>query len=406
MFATSSSGITTVMNVHPPSQTPVIPTYGVMNEEGELYPGAQLDPDLNQDKLLHAYRMMVRNAVMDTVLYDSQRQGRISFYLTAFGEEAASVASSMALNPQDEMFAQYREVGALLVRGYTPEQVVDQCCSTEDDPGKGRMMPVHYGTPALRFQTISSPLATQIPQAAGAAYAHKVGKTGLVSICYFGDGAASEGDFHAGLNIAATTGSPCIFFCRNNLWAISTPTHEQFRGDGIAGRGIALGMHTIRVDGSDFPAVYAATKAARAIALGGQGGGSASSPPSSPSPTGPMQPVLVEAMTYRESHHSTSDDSTRYRSAEEIEGWRLRSNPLRRLRAFLEKRGWWSEGEEEALVAAERKDMLAIISRVEAKPKVALQHMFTDVYDKIPPRLAKQEREVFEHAAQFPPASH
>jgi len=368
-----------------------------MDEKGELYPGSAIHPDLTPEKILDAYKMMLKNAVMDSVLYDSQRQGRISFYLTSFGEEAASVGSAMALNPKDEIFAQYREVGALLYRGYSIEQVMDQCFSSVDDPGRGRMMPVHYGNKGIRLQTISSPLATQIPQAAGAAYAHKLGKTGLISVCYFGDGAASEGDFHAGLNIAGTMGAPCLFFCRNNLWAISTPSSEQFRGDGIAGRSVALGIHTIRVDGSDLFAVYAATKAARDIAMGvvdprgGDGGN--------------MQPVLIEAMTYRESHHSTSDDSTRYRSPEEIAHWREISNPLRRLRIYLEARGAWSSVEEEAFAASERKSILSLLAKVEAKPKASLGDMFTDVYKDIPPRLLSQEAELREYLREEMPNS-
>jgi 2-oxoisovalerate dehydrogenase E1 component alpha subunit len=194
----------------------------------------------------------------------------------------------MALQPDDEVFAQYREVGLLLHRGFSVEQVADQCFATASDLGKGRMMPVHYGSKELHVQTISSPLATQIPQAAGAAYAQKLAGNGRIVACYFGEGAASEGDFHAGMNIAATMGSPVIFFCRNNQYAISTPSREQYRGDGIAGRGLAYGMHTIRVDGNDIFAVFAATKAARAIASG-------------KGPDGLQQPVLIEAMTYRES---------------------------------------------------------------------------------------------------------
>ena len=388
-LATGSSGATTTLNTHPPQEQPVMKTFALLDEHGRVLPGAVLPPELTPQELLKAYRLMVRSSVMDLLLYESQRQGRISFYLTAFGEEAAVMGSAMALQGDDEVLAQYREVGLLLWRGYTLEQVCDQCFSSADDPGKGRMMPVHYGYAPLHFQTISSPLGTQIPQAAGVAYAHKLGGTGRVAVCYFGDGAASESDFHAGMNIASTMGSPTIFFCRNNLWAISTPSSEQFRGDGIAGRGVALGMHTIRVDGSDVLAVYAATKAARALALSGGG-----------------RPVLVEAMTYRESHHSTSDDSTRYRSLEEIDAWRTKSNGVRRTRLYLEGLGLWDAAQEEALLAAEKREVLRIIALVEGKPKVAVDQLFTDVYKDMPPRLAAQEAEMREHIAKFPVAGH
>jgi 2-oxoisovalerate dehydrogenase E1 component alpha subunit len=305
--------------------------------------------------------------------------------MTAFGEEAAVIGSSMALEPTDTVFAQYREVGVLLWRGATRERLIDQLFATADDGGKGRMMPIHYGMPDLHFQTISSPLATQIPQASGAAYANKLAGNGRIVVCYFGEGAASEGDFHAGLNIAATVEAPVVFFCRNNQYAISTPSREQYRGDGIFGRGVAYGMHAIRVDGNDVFAVFAATKAARALAL--ENGG---------------QPVLVEAMTYRESHHSTSDDSTRYRSVEEIEHWRATANPVTRLRSFLQERGWWSADEDAALFAAEKAGVLKIIAAAEAKPKPGLDSLFTDVYAELTPALKRQQAEMRAHRAAHP----
>ena len=388
----SGSPITSTLNTHPPHTHYVMPTFRVMDESGALLPGAALEPELTQEVILAAYRTMVRAWVMDTLFYDSQRQGRISFYLTSYGEEGAVVGSALALQPDDDVLAQYREVSLLLWRGYTVEQVADQCFSSVDDPGKGRMMPVHYGSPQLHFQTISSPLGTQIPQAAGIAYAHKVDGNGRVVACYFGEGAASESDFHAGVNIAATTKVPVIFFCRNNQWAISTPSSEQYGGDGIAGRGLAFGLHTIRVDAGDVFAVFAATKAARAIALGRgvEGGGT--------------RPVLIESMGYRESHHSTSDDSTRYRSVEDIDAWRLKSNPVRRLRLFLEARGLWSAEQEAELVAKEKALVLGTIAAVEAKPKYPLSGLFEDVYKEKPPHLAEQEAELAAHLKRYPAA--
>ena len=380
-----ASPIVTSLLVHAPAAQRVLPTFSLVDERGALRAGASLEPELTREALLRAYATMIRSHTMDTILYESQRQGRISFYLTAFGEEGAVVGSAMALQPTDDVFAQYREAGVLLWRGLPLASVVDQLFATADDAGKGRMMPVHYGSVELHFQTISSPLATQIPQAAGAAYAHKLARNGRVVACYFGEGAASEGDFHAGMNIAATMSAPVVFFCRNNQWAISTPSSEQYRGDGIAARGVAYGMHTIRVDGNDVFAVYAATKAARALALADGG-----------------QPVLVEAMTYRESRHSTSDDSTRYRSADEIAHWRETSNPVLRLRRFLEANGWWSAADETALVSAEKSAMLKLINAAEGKAKPPVDTLFTDVYKDMPPALREQSDEMNEHLRLYP----
>lgn len=178
-------------------------------------------------------------------------------------------------------------------------------------------MPVHYGSNVLNYQTISSPLATQIPQASGAAYAYKLSGENKIVCCYFGEGAASEGDFHAALNFAATRDCPVLFFCRNNGFAISTPVKDQFRGDGIASRAAGYGITVIRVDGNDIWAVYDATQKAREyIRTHGR-------------------PVLLEAMSYRQGHHSTSDDSTRYREVAEIKRWKAESDPIDRLKKHL-----------------------------------------------------------------------
>ena len=142
----------------------------------------------------------------------AQRQGRISFYMTCTGEEAAVIGSVAALTPQDVILAQYREHAALHYRGFTATQFMQQLFGTHQDLGKGRQMPIHYGSQALNYHTVSSPLATQIPQASGVAYAQKMQKAPACTLCYFGEGAASEGDFHAGLNIAAVMQAPVIFF--------------------------------------------------------------------------------------------------------------------------------------------------------------------------------------------------
>jgi len=362
----------------------------VMDERGLLRPDAE-DPALPEHELLRMYTTMLRLVTMDAIFYDSQRQGRISFYMTNSGEEATHVGSAMCLRDDDVVFAQYREAGVLMWRGFSLQNFADHCFSNADDTGKGRQMPVHYGSARLHFQTISSPLCTQLPQAAGAGYACKLEGRGRAVVCYFGEGAASEGDFHAGLNMAATQQTPTIFFCRNNGYAISTPVWEQYRGDGIAARGVAYGMHTIRCDGNDVFAVRAATRAARAIATGADG-------------SGRCKPVLIEAMTYRESHHSTSDDSTRYRAAEEIAQWRERANPVRRLRLFLERRGMWDEAREAAAVAEARKEVLLALQTAELKARPDVRELFEDVYGdrELPAALERQRRELEEHMAEHP----
>lgn len=289
--------------------------YSLLNQDGTLRASEDFLPQLAPSEWKKLYSQMVRLSVMDEIFLQSQRQGRISFYMASTGEEAIHIGSASALESKDVIFAQYREQGVLLYRGATLQELADQCFSNAGDIGKGRQMPVHYGNRSLNFQTISSPLGTQIPQAAGAAYSLKLDGKGAIAVCYFGEGAASEGDFHAGMNFASTLEVPIVFFCRNNGYAISTPTRDQFRGDGIASRAVGYDMPAIRVDGNDLAAVYSATAEARRIAVEQQ------------------RPVFVEAMTYRVGHHSTSDDSTRYRSVDEIKEAR-KSDPIARVKSF------------------------------------------------------------------------
>jgi len=201
---------------------------------------------------------------------------------------------------------------------------------------------------------------------------------------YFGDGAASEGDFHAGMNFAATLKAPCLFFCRNNGYAISTPVTDQYAGDGILPRGVAYGMPSIRIDGNDLLAVHEATTEARRMALEEQ------------------TPVLIEAMTYRVGHHSTSDDSTRYRGTDEIQDWSKNRNPVTRFRHYLERKGWWDEAQEEAIQAKERADVLTALTTAEQKEKPSVDDLFQDVYDTPTPNLERQWSELQEHIAKYP----
>lgn len=229
---------------------------------------------------------------MDKIMYDAQRQGRISFYATSLGEEAIHFGTASAVKLQDMVFGQYREPSVLMWRGYTLQDFADQLCSNAEGHGIGRQTPMHYKSRKLNYHTIASPLATQMPHAVGAAYGFKIANEDRIALCFFGDGAASEGDCHAAFNMAATRECPVLFICRNNGYAISTPTKEQYRGDGIASHGSGYGIPVMRVDGNDVVAVHVATKYARDFIRQTN------------------RPVLLEAMTYRQGHHSTSDDST------------------------------------------------------------------------------------------------
>ncbi|XP_061971891.1 2-oxoisovalerate dehydrogenase subunit alpha 2, mitochondrial isoform X2 [Populus nigra] len=320
------------------------------------------------------YSDMATLQTMDTIFYEAQRQGRISFYLTTIGEEAINIASAAALTIDDFVVPQYREPGVLLWRGFTLQQFANQCFSNKDDDCRGRQMPIHYGSKKLNYFTVASTIASQLPHAVGVAYSLKMDGKDACAVTYFGDGGSSEGDFHAALNFAAVTEAPVLFICRNNGWAISTPTSDQFRSDGIVVRGEAYGVRSIRVDGNDTLALYSTVRAAREMAIREQ------------------RPILVEALTYRVGHHSTSDDSTKYRPVDEIELWRSARDPIARFRKWIESNGWWSGEAESELRSNVRKQLLDAIQVAERTEKPPLVDIFTDVYDVPPTNLSEQEK--------------
>lgn len=345
--------------------------------------GGFLDPDYKltmcHDKLIRCYENMVQLQFLDEIYYNAQRQGRISFYMTNTGEEASAVGSASALDDEDVIFTQYREAGVFLWRGFTLEMMAHQCFSNENDLGKGRQMPVHYGSKKLNLHTVSSPLGTQVPQATGAAYALKLkGKPNIVA-CYMGEGAASEGDVHTAMNFAATTESPVMFFVRNNGFAISTHTTDQYRGDGILSRAQGYGLAACRVDGNDLLAVHEAVTFARNYML--EHG----------------RPFLIEALSYRGGHHSTSDDSTSYRPLEQIQHWSKNNHPVTRLRLLLENHGLWDADQQLQLADTTRRQVMKLLLKAEAVRKPPISQMFTDVYKEMPVHLQEQWADLQEH---------
>lgn len=355
-----------------------------IDQSALLAPSINPYPDIaTDDTLLRAYTQMVRLREMDKILQNAQRQGRISFYMTCHGEEAMHIGAASALELSDTILAQYREAGILMWRGFTLNQFTDQCFSNEKDLGKGRQMPVHYGSRALNYQTISSPLGTQIPQAVGAAYRLKVAGKNAVAACFFGDGCASTTDFHSGLNFAATLRAPVIFFCRNNGYAISTPVTDQYAGDGIVSRAPGYGIAAIRIDGNDVFAVHDAVREAREYSLKHQA------------------PVLIEAMTYRQGHHSTSDDSLRYRSAKEVRSFTDHGDPIHRMEKFLERHGYMTSKDFASIAEKEKLEVINAMREAERKPKPSLQELFTDVYQEMPKSLQEQQSQLHEHLQKY-----
>jgi 2-oxoisovalerate dehydrogenase E1 component alpha subunit len=360
--------------------------FHILNEHGEVVDDCTVDVDALAPKELcqrMIKTMVVQNSI-DHVLLGSQRQGRISFYMTGFQEEASVTASAAALKDDDYLFLQYREAAALTYRGYGIDERIAQCMGNCEDPAKGRQMPVHYGSVKLHAQTVSSPLGTKLPHAAGAGYAYRLENNGRVVVCYFGEGAASEGDFHAGFNFAATRNSATLFYCRNNGYAISTPAHDQYRGDGILLRGVAYGIPSFRVDGHDALAVLHTTKKARELVLSENG-----------------TPAFIEAMGYRSGHHSTSDDSTSYRSKEEIAKMHELFDPILRFQKFLERKSWWSQKETDELAAETKETVLKELNRQEHLKFWPVAELFTDTTAEPTPRLKAQQKQTMAHCERY-----
>lgn len=341
------------------------------------------EPDLSKEELLALYRAMLRTRALDTKAMNLHRQGRIGFYVPSFGEEAAQIGSAYALAPQDWIFPAYREQGAALLRGYPLDKLVAQFLGNGEDYLKGRQMPNHFGAAACRFAVASSPVGTQIIHAVGGAYACRLRGEEAVALVYFGDGATSTGDFHAGMNFAAVWNAPVVFFCKNNGYAISLPVSRQTASGTLAEKAWAYGMRGVRVDGNDLLAVYQVTKEAVERARGQSagenrhGGG----------------PTFIEALTYRMGPHSSADDPSRYRDPAETEAWKAR-DPIPRFCRYLQRKGIWSEAEDAQARKEIEAEINAAFRRAEKAPLPALETLIEDVYADVPWHLKEQLEEV------------
>ena len=208
---------------------------------------AKMEPDIPKDELRRLYRVMVLTRNLDTRGLQLQRQGRIGFYIGCLGQEAAHIGSAYALKPEDWVFPAYREIGSMLLRGITLNQLLDQYFANAEDVQKGRQLTNLFGVKTANYVTGSAPIATQLPQAVGVALAAKIKGDPIVTLTYFGDGGTSENDFHTGMNFAGVYKTPTVFFCINNHWAISVPVERQTASETIAIKAQAYGFEGIRV---------------------------------------------------------------------------------------------------------------------------------------------------------------
>ncbi len=357
------------------------PLYSVIREDGSA---DAAEVSLADADLLRLHRWMVFERNLDERMITLQRQGRIGFYIGSIGEEATIFGTAAALESRDWILPCYREHGAALLRGMPLVTYLCDLLGNAGDAMKGHQMPCHEAWRPGNFTSISAPIATEVPQAVGAAWAARLKGDDMVALTYFGEGATSASDFHTGLNFAGVHRVPVIFVCRNNGWAISVPRERQTASETIAQKALAYGIRGERVDGNDLLAVYNATRRARARAAAGEG------------------PTLLECVTYRLEGHSTSDDPRAYRPAELVEPWR-KKDPLRRMASFLERRGLLSAADEKRVVEEVKAEVLQALEKAEAlPPRPPLETLFEGVYAEPLWQQREQLEELRQAAAADP----
>ncbi|MCB1676476.1 MAG: pyruvate dehydrogenase (acetyl-transferring) E1 component subunit alpha [Halioglobus sp.] len=281
----------------------------ILDSEGRA--DASLLPDIDDEFLVRMLKAMIRARRVDEKRLELQRRGDIGTFAPVKGQEAAQIGAIASLKDSDWMVPAFRESAAMLWRG-TP---VGQLLLYDAGYNEGGAIDKDS-----RDLPIAIPVASQLPHAAGIAYAAKYRRDSAVVMTFFGDGATSEGDFHEALNFAALQDLPVVFVCQNNHWAISTPRRRQTRSRTLAQKALAYGMPGLIVDGNDLLAVYAAGE--HAVERARQGAG----------------PTLIECDTYRMEVHTTADDPTRYRDEEEVTAWAER-DPIARVTAYARERG-------------------------------------------------------------------
>ena len=315
--------------------------------------------------LLAMYRTMLTARLCDEAQFRLNRQGKAPFVVPVSGHEGCQVASAWALERgTDILLPYYRDMAVCLTVGMTPREVFLGVFGKRDDPcSGGRQMPAHWGSRRLGIITGSSPIATQIPHAAGIAYAVKYRDERSVVACWFGDGATSEGDWHEGLNFAGIHRLPVVWFCENNRYAISVPQSKQMAVKNVADRAAAYGFEGLVADGNDPLACYEVSK--RAIDKARAGGG----------------PTLVEFKTYRFFPHTSDDDDRTYRSREEVEEAKAH-DPLKVLADYLMEQGLIDEAGLDALrveiKAGIDADAEAAWNAPDPDPATALLHVFAE----------------------------
>jgi len=343
-----------------------IETLSILDQDGNV--DTALDPQLPDDFLLGLHRWMLLGRRFDERMLRLQRQGRIGTFAPVMGQEAANVGATAALRPSDWMVVAFREAAGELMRGRAMEDLLLYYGGYNE----GGFIPE-----GVNNLPTSIPVGSQTLHAVGLAWAMKYRGKDDVAMVFFGDGATSQGDFHEALNFAGVYGVPAVFVCQNNQWAISLPRSRQTASQTLAQKALAHGVVGIQVDGNDVLAMYVAAREAVDRARAGKGA------------------TLIEAVTYRMSVHTTADDPKRYRTDEEVEGWKLR-DPITRFQKYLRAKDLLDDASLAALeeeIDQEIREAVERAEKVMAEPVDALA-MFDHMYGEASPHLAAQKDEL------------
>ena len=333
--------------------------FQIMDENGNV--DKELMPNyVDDNRILEMLKYMVLAREIDAKALSLQRQGRAVTYAPLLGEEATQVGAAMALRNNDYFVPNFRQHAVYLVRGLPMELYFLYWRGYEE----AQKIPENVkGLPVI------VPVSTQMPHAAGIAFAQKYQKTGSAVVAFVGDGGTSEGDFYEAINFAGAWNAPLITIIENNSWAISEPTRMQTAAQTLAQKGIAAGIkRIIQVDGNDVIAVYKAVREAIEASDGG--------------------PAVIEALTYRMGLHTTADDPTKYRPDSELEKWKPK-DPILRVKKYLSQKGLWNDDIEKAFLDENMKKIDEAIDKAERfvpDPK----SMFENVYSFVPDVLKKE----------------
>ncbi|CAM5746833.1 putative 3-methyl-2-oxobutanoate dehydrogenase subunit alpha [Streptomyces afghaniensis 772] [Streptomyces afghaniensis] len=314
------------------------------------------------DELLAAYRKMVVGRRFDVQATALARQGRLAVHPSSLGQEACQVGAALALRDTDWLFPTYRDCTALISRGIDP---VEALTLMRGD--------AHCGYDPVRHRTAPqcTPLATHAVHATGLAHGERLKGTDTVALALLGDGATSEGDFHEALNLAGVLRAPVVFLVQNNRYALSVPLADQTAAPSLAYKGVGHGVRSEQVDGNDAAAVLAVLTTAVEDARAGGG------------------PWLVEAHTYRMGPHTSADDPSRYRPAEEAGHWRGR-DPIDRLEARLRDRGLLTEDDITTTAAEAEEYAAGLRTRLAEDPALDPLALLDHVFSAPTPQLTEQ----------------